>query len=420
MTGFYKLKMSKIRIRNFGPIKDGFKENSGWMDVNKLTVFIGGQGSGKSTVAKLISTFTWMEKALVRGDIKAKELEIYNRFRKKHCAYQNIHNFFKDRSEIEYDGIAYSFIYRETNFQVIKNKSDGYLIPKVMYVPAERNFVSAVVQPEKLKYLPLTLYTFLEEFIRSNEEIETDIDLPINNLKYRFDKKKRAFKLTGENYELLLSEASSGIQSAIPLFLVSQNLARGIDKISDFTKTKMSIEEKEKLRNQLLKILTDNKINDNLQTSAIDILSSLTKNDCFINIVEEPEQNLYPTSQKQILYSLVGFNNLNYGNKLIMTTHSPYLVNYITHAIKAFNLFELIKNRNLNPNIKMALNKIVPENSVINPLEWNIYELGGETGDIVRLNNYKGLPSDDNFLNLKMAEGNEIFGELLDIEELCQ
>ena len=103
-----------------------------------------------------------------------------------------------------------------------------------------------------------------------------------------------------------------------------------------------------------------------------------------------------------------------------MTTHSPYLVNYITHAIKAFNLFELIKNRNLNPNIKMALNKIVPENSVINPLEWNIYELGGETGDIVRLNNYKGLPSDDNFLNLKMAEGNEIFGELLDIEELCQ
>ena len=66
MTGFYKLKMSKIRIRNFGPIKDGFKENSGWMDVNKLTVFIGGQGSGKSTVAKLISTFTWMEKALVR------------------------------------------------------------------------------------------------------------------------------------------------------------------------------------------------------------------------------------------------------------------------------------------------------------------------------------------------------------------
>jgi predicted ATPase len=43
--------MSKIRIKNFGPVKDGYPENNGWLEVKKVTVFIGNQGSGKSTVA---------------------------------------------------------------------------------------------------------------------------------------------------------------------------------------------------------------------------------------------------------------------------------------------------------------------------------------------------------------------------------
>jgi predicted ATPase len=67
--------MSKIKIKNFGPIKEGYQENDGWIDIKKVTVFIGNQGSGKSTVAKLISTFTWIEKALVRGDYTKKWFE---------------------------------------------------------------------------------------------------------------------------------------------------------------------------------------------------------------------------------------------------------------------------------------------------------------------------------------------------------
>jgi predicted ATPase len=47
--------MGKIKIKNFGPVKDGFQGNGGWFDVKKVTVFVGNQGSGKSTVAKLIS-----------------------------------------------------------------------------------------------------------------------------------------------------------------------------------------------------------------------------------------------------------------------------------------------------------------------------------------------------------------------------
>jgi predicted ATPase len=40
--------MSKIKIKNFGPIKEGYLENDGWLEVKKATMFIGNQGSGKS------------------------------------------------------------------------------------------------------------------------------------------------------------------------------------------------------------------------------------------------------------------------------------------------------------------------------------------------------------------------------------
>src|SRR5271154_2823843 len=86
--------MSKIRIKNFGPIQEGYNENDGWIDIKKVTVFIGNQGSGKSTVAKLISTFTWMEKALTRGDYDKKAFESEDVL-KKYLAYHKIENYFR-------------------------------------------------------------------------------------------------------------------------------------------------------------------------------------------------------------------------------------------------------------------------------------------------------------------------------------
>ena len=145
--------MSKIKIKNFGPIKNGFQDNEGWMDIKKITIFIGNQGSGKSSVAKLFSTLTWIEKALVRGDFKEKDLTGYNRFR-KHCSYQNIGSYFKDDTYIEYEGKAYTISFFEGITNVTKKEQNGYSFPKIMYVPAERNFVSTVDKPALLKKLP--------------------------------------------------------------------------------------------------------------------------------------------------------------------------------------------------------------------------------------------------------------------------
>jgi predicted ATPase len=61
--------MNQISIKNFGPVRKGYTDDAeGLLNINRVTLFIGNQASGKSTVAKLISTCTWLEKALVRGD----------------------------------------------------------------------------------------------------------------------------------------------------------------------------------------------------------------------------------------------------------------------------------------------------------------------------------------------------------------
>jgi predicted ATPase len=72
--------MSQIKVKNFGPIKVGLVENDGFIDVRKVTIFIGNQGTGKSSIAKLISTLSWLEKALYRGDLEEKYVTKYNRF----------------------------------------------------------------------------------------------------------------------------------------------------------------------------------------------------------------------------------------------------------------------------------------------------------------------------------------------------
>ncbi|NJO14693.1 MAG: ATP-binding protein [Thioploca sp.] len=415
--------MSRIKVKNFGPIKVGFEENDGFLEIKKITVFIGNQGTGKSSVAKLISTMNWLEKAFYQGKLTEKEVSKYNRFVNNYCTYHGLKNYFLPETEIEYQGTVYNFKFNQgkLNVQSHFTSSEEYIVPKIMYVPAERNFLSTVKikNLQKLKELPQSLFTFWEELERSQEELSGSLTLPVGNAKFEFDRLNKTSNIVGESYKLMLSEASSGFHSFVPLFLVSHNLAHSIDKERDASKTELSGEEQKRLRAEIEKILSDDTLSEEVKKTALKILSSKYRNQRFLNIVEEIEQNLFPSSQQQLLYQLLKFTNYTTENGLILTTHSPYIINYLTLAIQGASLLQKINVSDKSEDLKKRLNEIVPVDSCVAAEDTVVYELT-ETGKINKLATYEGLPTDDNFLNRSLAESNLLFDGLLEIEEeLC-
>jgi AAA ATPase domain len=284
-----------------------------------------------------------------------------------------------------------------------------------MYVPAERSFISVVLQPEKIRNLPASLATFLDEYERSKNELKEPLDLPINNLKFQYDRKKKSADIIGNNHSTKLTEASTGLQSIIPLYLVTKNLAEGIDKEGDYSKSRHTLEEKKRIRNQLLELINtasnSKNIINHIDLTYLESIFSLSKNDCFINIVEEPELSLFPRSQQAMINILSKYNNLNEHNQLILTTHSPYIINYLTLAAKA----HIINQLKLTGDEYEKLYTIVPKESLINPEQLIVYETC-EDGSIRQLPKHYQLPSDDNFLNNELANFNNLFTDLLEIE----
>jgi len=414
--------MTKIRIKNFGPIKEGYLENDGWIDIKKVTVLIGNQGSGKSTVAKLISTFTWIEKALVRGDYPPKWFERKNKLKNQYLKYHRIENYFvstgENTTEIDYRGEAYHIHYQKGNLLIGQSENNSYSLPQIMYVPAERNFIGNVKTPTALKLTSDSLIEFVTEFDNAKNEMKGSLKLPINNVDIEYDKLNDIVNIKGTDYKVRLTEASSGFQSIIPLYLVSWFLSSSVKRqsLKGTVHEPMSSEEIQRFREGFAEIWENPNLTEEQRRVALSVLSSRFNKSAFINIVEEPEQNLFPTSQRQLLNSLLEFNNISEGNQLILTTHSPYVINYLTLVVKGFLVEEKIKYKNRIPELSSKLAAIVPLKSLTKPEDLIIYELDGN-GKIVRLGDYKGMPSDENYLNSNLSDGNNLFSSLLDIED---
>ncbi len=416
--------MSKIKIKNFGPIKDGYQENNGWLEIKKVTVFIGNQGSGKSTVAKLISTFTWIEKALVRGDYNNKWFSRKSKLKNQFLNYHRLENYLiklgnGTKSEIEYLGEAYHIKFENDSLTINEVFNGNYSLPQIMYVPAERNFIAYVKSPKELKLSSDSLKEFLTEFDNAKDAMKGSMKLPINNVDIEYDKLNDIVNIKGKDYKVRLTESSSGFQSLVPLFIVTDYLANGVKKTSENNLGGMSSEEIERFKILAAEIYSNENLTAEQRRAALSTISSKFNKTAFINIVEEPEQNLFPSSQREILNSLLKANNLNEGNKLILTTHSPYLINYLTLAVKAYEVFDKLMNfSDRKPEFYLArLSKVVPHKSMTNHNNLIIYELNENDGTIKKLETFNGLPSDDNYLNVGLAESNELFAQLLEIQQ---
>lgn len=321
----------RLIVKSFGPVKD--------LDVifKKLTLFIGDQGTGKSCVAKLFSMFKWTEKVLSQKKYKLSYFEQYNRFQKMLCKYHRIESFVNESSYIKFEGDLYDFLYENGNFSVIDKNHEIKGISKVMYVPAERSIVSVAENKSKLlKELPDSSETFSDEFVNAKKFFQNGYNLPFEGLRFEYDSLNDAGWIHGVDYKVRLINASSGIQSSLPMCIVSEYLS---SKISDKEEVKLSKEEKDKLEKRVAEIMQNEEYSDSIKDMMIRQLSYANRYNQLINIVEEPELNLFPRSQMEVLFSLISNNASAEENMLVFTTHSPYslaIINTMIMGAKAY------------------------------------------------------------------------------------
>ena len=133
------------------------------------------------------------------------------------------------------------------------------------------------------------------------------------NIKVSFEENDDVVVFSGDNETVKLTQASSGIQSIIPLWVVIEN---------------------------------------NFNTSANDN----------ILIVEEPELNLYPTKQVKLMESILSKVEESLGT-LVVTTHSPYILSVFDNLILAN---EILKKSLYDETIKEKIKQIIKTDLTIN------------------------------------------------------
>lgn len=359
---------------------------------------------------------SWLEKSLNRRDFSADRIAFYQI--KDWFEKQKIGSYIDEQhTVIEYIGDRFQILIDFAKDYPIVTPSKGagsYSVPKIMYVPSERNLFSAISRAFDIKGLPDTLFAFAEELRNAQEAFgKSKVRLPLNNCDYEYDKSIDISYISGENYKVKLSDASSGIQSVVPLYLVSRYLSDFVRLDDDLQRKTMSVDQSRRINKEIADMMLQTEKAELQQREKIAEIRSRFFCKRFFNIVEEPEQNLYPDSQQRILYSLLEMNHESKGNQLLITTHSPYMLNYLTLAVKAGKLYEA----DLPANLKKKVGQIVPESASVSPSELGVYEFDDAKGTIKPLALFNGLPSDGNQLNEKLVETNELFATLLEIEQ---
>lgn len=154
--------------------------------------------------------------------------------------YHRLENYFSpdkpNEAEIEYEGDAYAIKYLQGQLRITELKDRRYSLPQVMYVPAERNFISYVRHPKELKLSSDSLKEFLSEFDSAKANMKGSLKLPINDAELEYDKLNDILNVRESDYKLRLTDASSGFQSAVPLYLVSHYLADSVQNKKIATK----------------------------------------------------------------------------------------------------------------------------------------------------------------------------------------
>lgn len=334
--------MATIHLKSIGPLKD-----TGVLDLRTFNIFIGKQSTGKSTILKILSHCRWVEKQLCIGKpkygrgVRYAYTHYYRFIQELIKFYRFDEEFFNSDSEIMYIGDSFKIEFKGTvnsNARIEPIKDSSPYNVKLSFIPSERNLISAIKDIEswyRSKEIDL-LFNFIFDWDEVRGKYTASNPLPLivtPKLEYYYDKTKgERLRIKDEHKSFSPFYASSGVQSALPLEVMVNALTDVVGTQANLSKTDILdivsglLEEGESFS----KDSVEGRIAKNLLTYKGAVL-----------FIEEPEQNLFPESQANILYHLAASvkkaNALSEEKHSMITiaTHSPYILSALNVLMAA-------------------------------------------------------------------------------------
>ena len=330
--------MATIQIQHIGALTD-----TGEVFVKRVTLILGPQGVGKSTLMKILCYCRWVEKVIMKDpktlsqyrteDYFIEELRTFYRFDK---------NFFNEQSHIIYKGDILEIdwsqqggcsvtLYRKREKERLRHT------PKIAFLPAERNLISAVPNVDKSYRSNVrdVLFNFIFEFDEAKQGYDAEHKLPLSVAPHLSYYNQQGADLIWHEQQGISMEAfyaASGIQSAFPIDVFSAYLYKQVGERYTFSLHEVV---------SLIKGFFPNKPTDYTGENLSQALEGVPLVYSSMQLyIEEPEQNLFPASQRDLTLRLLqmmstvkkketGAGSKPHSSSLVFTTHSPYMLSVI-------------------------------------------------------------------------------------------
>lgn len=326
--------MRRLIIKNFGPISDVD------IEMKKYNFFIGGQGVGKSTIAKLFCLVTNYKLYLYPKeelqDLWNKETQEYDisSFKKvnTYISYEEEGDYMQGKTQYKY---SLYFLYDESKCVTEVRKDDvvvssmddkSKIIINMIQTSLSLESLKEIVAKKDKKDLQSAFSTFVNNVLRDTLYIPAD----------------RIIYSLFPNLLPALSIAGSSMPKNVLYFALEYNKAKKDMKeyeISPFGVRFSQDKEEDYIINPDNSKTSMAAASSGMQ-SAIPLMmtfdNAIKKETYHGYVIEEPECNLYPDNQLCLMDMLIACMHRSEASKvsLTITTHSPYIINYLNVMIR--------------------------------------------------------------------------------------
>ena len=352
--------VKRLKIKHFGALDDVD------ISLSRVNVIIGPQSLGKSTILKVASFCTWVEKRIELTQDYT-QFGKDEKFVKELMEFHKLDGYLKDDTYFEYETAFMIFSYdhagRLFHFTWKKDRWK-YSRPKVSYIPSERNLVAAIPNWYEVSMGRNNIRSFMTDWETARQTTKEQLSILDLDVSYRYEADGKYDKVVSHQSSTLdFTNTSSGLQSLIPLFVhlnylyttqyqmekdrkikgdwendnllnviyhdLFQSTGRTDPKMEQVDngegkKVSVPVYAREIIGNSQLKFST---MADAKECKSI-YEHFLMTNHCEI-FLEEPENNLFPPTQDSLIKWLLDKTFDEQPNTLFIATHSPYVLSSV-------------------------------------------------------------------------------------------